>query len=191
MNCVCLLQLQAWHKAISTNCLTQLPCWELPRTFVLYLVFSCCSLLSNCCHICSCFQRFNRQHQGVSLPLLWRELLPSKQCAFNIRWIFFSGGMQTRMLLLSDTSWLSLPHGSSLTLLGTNKKLIATKRSCGRKIANLTVREGSSHLLLLAEKFCESPLITMGLKLCCEVTAQGYHLSPEIWLHFFFQSLYL
>jgi len=66
-----------------------------------------------------------------------------------------------------------------------NKKFITTKRRHGRNIANLTVREGSFHLLLLAEKFCKSTLITVGLKLCCEVTAQGYHLSPEILLYFF------
>lgn len=65
MNCVCLLQLPAWHKAISTNCLTQLPCWEQPRTFVVYLVFSSCSLLSSRCHICSCFQCFQ---QGTVCP---------------------------------------------------------------------------------------------------------------------------
>lgn len=187
MNCVCLLQLQAWHKAISTNCLTQLPCWELPRTFVLYLVFSCCSLLSNCCHICSCFQCFNKQHQGVTLPLLWRELLPSKQCAFSIRWILSLVGCRLECYFYLTLLDCFLPHGSSLTLLGMNKKFIATKRRRGRNIADLAVREGSFHLLLLAEKFRKSTLITMGLKLCCEVTAQGYHLSPEILLYYFFK----
>lgn len=73
------------------------------------------------------------------------------------------------MLLLSDTL-LFLPHGSSLTLLGMNKKFVATERRCGRNIANLSFQEGSFHLHL-AEKFCKSTLITMGLKLCCEATA--------------------
>lgn len=49
MNCVCLLPLPAWHKAIRTNCLTQLPRWEQPTTFVLHLAFSPPSLLPSSC----------------------------------------------------------------------------------------------------------------------------------------------
>lgn len=48
--------------------------------------------------------------------------------------------------------------------------------------------EGSFHLLLLAEKFCTSTLIALGLKLCSEVPAKSYHLSPEFYFISFFSK---
>lgn len=173
MNCVCLLQLPAWHKAISTNCLTQLPCWEQPRTFVVYLVFSSCSLLSSRCHICSCFQCFQ---QGT--------VCPSWNWARAAGWVR-SPSSSDKYFSKDDLQLLlSLPQPAFRREGGRSSKANKTSRS------KLTIETQRPHmgpdgyslssvvakLLQGGEKKKISDL-SMVLKLWEEVVTSGYHLS--------------
>lgn len=171
MNCVCLLQLPAWHKAISTNCLTQLPCWEQPRTFVLYLVFSGCSLLCTCCHICFRFQCFK---QGAVLPW-WKGGLTSGRL-----------GGTLSFCNTSSRRWSWANFSPPAFLAGCCEALFESQQEAevkkDKRDSKTVLEPGkilslpSALAKLLQERGRKKVSISTVLKLWGEVVTSGYHL---------------